>query len=65
MSNKSNSSGGLGLGMTLFLIFMILKLTGYINWSWWYVTLPLWAPLSLVIILSGIMVVYKYIKRYD
>lgn len=26
----------------LFVIFLTLKLTGYITWSWWIVTLPLW-----------------------
>lgn len=26
----------------LFVVFLILKLTGYITWSWWIVTLPLW-----------------------
>jgi hypothetical protein len=58
MSNTSNTSGGIGLGMILFLIFMTLKLTGNIAWSWWYVTLPLWGPLSLalaIIIIAGII----------
>ena len=30
----------------MFLIFMTLKLTGVIAWSWWMVTLPLWGPLA-------------------
>jgi hypothetical protein len=59
MSNKNNSSGGLGLGMVLFLIFMTLKLTGNITWSWWYVTLPLWGPISLLIILFAIVAIIK------
>lgn len=33
----------LSLGTILFLIFMILKLTHNINWSWWWITCPLWA----------------------
>lgn len=32
----------------LFLTFLVLKLTGVIGWSWWWVTCPLWAGLSLV-----------------
>jgi hypothetical protein len=65
MSNNSNSSSGLGLGMILFLIFMTLKLTGYITWSWWYVTLPLWGPLLLVLVILGIaaLVAYNKLKR--
>jgi hypothetical protein len=63
MSNNSNSSSGLGLGMILFLIFMTLKLTGYITWSWWYVTLPLYGPILAIILLVLItLIVYKLDK---
>ena len=62
MSNNSNSSSGLGIGMILFLIFMTLKLTGYITWSWWYVTLPLWGPLLLVLVIMGIVALVAYNK---
>jgi hypothetical protein len=62
MSNNSNSSSGLGLGVILFLIFMTLKLTGYITWSWWYVTLPLWGPISLVLVIMGIVALVAYNK---
>ena len=64
MSNKNNNtSNGLGLGMILFLIFMVLKLTGYISWSWWYVTLPLWGPLLLVLVIMGIVALVAYNKH--
>lgn len=33
----------------LFLIFMTLKLTNVIAWSWWWVTAPLWMPLAIVL----------------
>jgi hypothetical protein len=62
MSNNNNSSSGLGLGVILFLIFMVLKLTGYITWSWWYVTLPLWGPLLLVLVIMGIVTLIAYNK---
>jgi hypothetical protein len=48
MSNKSNSSNGLGLGTVLFLVFLVLKLTNYIDWSWWWVTAPLWIPIVII-----------------
>ena len=48
MSNKSNSSNGLGLGTILFLIFIVLKLTNYIDWSWWWITAPLWIPIAII-----------------
>lgn len=41
-------SGGVGLGTVLFLIFLVLKLTGHISWSWWWVTAPLWIPFGVV-----------------
>lgn len=38
------------LGM-MFLIFLTLKLTSVIAWSWWWVTAPLWVgPAALVFI---------------
>ena len=37
----------------LFLIFLILKLTGTIAWSWWWVTSPLWGGLLLYIIVKA------------
>jgi hypothetical protein len=61
-NNNNNTSGGIGLGMILFLIFMTLKLTGYITWSWWYVTLPLWGPILLVIAIVGIAALVAYNK---
>ena len=46
------SPGILGL---LGIAFIVLKLVGVINWSWWWVTLPFWGPIILsIIILVGI-----------
>ncbi len=37
----------------LFLIFLVLKLTGYIAWSWWIITMPLWVvPLTLILLFA-------------
>lgn len=33
----------------LFFIFLVLKLTGIIGWSWWWVTAPLWAAAALLL----------------
>jgi len=51
---KSTSSSGISLSTVLFLIFLILKLTDNIDWSWWWVTSPLWIPLALVLSIVGI-----------
>ncbi len=54
MSSSSTSSGGVGFGGLLFLVFLVLKLTGVIAWSWWWVTAPLWAPLLLALVLLAV-----------
>ena len=46
---KNNSSSGLGLPMILFIVFLVLKLTDNIDWSWWWVTSPLWIPVGIVV----------------
>jgi len=47
----------------LFLLFLGLKLTGHIDWSWWWVTAPLWIPMSLMIFaLALCSVVIGFIK---
>lgn len=40
------TSGGIGLTGAVFLVFLTLKLLGAIDWSWWWVTAPLWVPAS-------------------
>lgn len=42
---------GYSLATVLFLIFLILKLTNYITWSWWWVTAPLWLGIVIPFIL--------------
>ena len=32
----------IGFPGALFIVFLILKLTGVIAWSWWWITSPLW-----------------------
>jgi hypothetical protein len=53
---ESISSYAFGL---LLVTLITLKLIGYINWSWWWVTLPLWGGLVLAIVLmlfAGIII---------
>ena len=53
MANE-NTSSGIGLGSILFIVFLVLKLTNVIDWSWWWVTSPLWIPLAFGIVIIGI-----------
>lgn len=59
---SDNKSNGIGFTTVLFLIFMTLKLTNTIDWSWWWVTSPLWFPIALVIGLVIISTIVAYIS---
>lgn len=51
-----------GLSGLLFIIFLILKLTKVVGWSWWWVTSPLWLPIIsylLLILIYGIFEVFR------
>lgn len=40
--------------MALFMVFLILKLTGIVTWSWLVITLPLWG-VYVTILLTAVM----------
>jgi len=45
-----------------FLVFFVLKLTDNIDWSWWWVTAPLWIPLQAAVIVI-VLIIAKEIER--
>lgn len=60
MSNSaSNSGGGTSVLTLLTVLFIGLKLTGYIDWSWWWVLAPVWGPLALLLVILIIAVLFK------
>jgi hypothetical protein len=54
-NSNSSSSSGIGICGLLGVAFIVLKLCGVINWSWWLVTIPLWGGLELAIVIIIIM----------
>ena len=60
-SNVSSSSGGIGFFGLLGIVFIVLKLTGYINWSWWIVFSPIWGSIlvGILIFLVVSFVIYR------
>lgn len=63
MANEVKS-GGIGFTGLLTVLFIGLKLTGFIAWSWWWVLSPLWIPLALVaVILLAMGVVALVVTR--
>ena len=62
MADNNNTTKGIGLGTLIFLVFLTLKLAGIgevANWSWWWVTSPLWLPL---VIVFGFILFVLFIK---
>jgi hypothetical protein len=55
MSDKS-SSGGIGFVGLLTLLFIALKLTNYIDWSWWWVLSPMWIGFLLIFIIVAAVI---------
>ena len=60
--NNETQSNGIGIGMVLFIVFLILKLTDNIDWSWWWVTSPLWIPVGIVVIVFAI---FGFLSLFD
>lgn len=61
-ANTEVKNYGIGFLPILTLIFITLKLTGYIAWSWWLVLLPMIIQLSLALIVLIIVIIYYYNK---
>lgn len=51
----------LSLSFITFLIFLILKLTEVIDWSWWFITAPLWVGLAIILVALVILVAISLI----
>ena len=49
--SENNTSDQISLLIALFIVLLVLKLTGYISWSWWLVTAPLWLVLALFFVI--------------
>lgn len=64
-TSSSSSSGATVLGM-LGVLFVGLKLTGFIDWSWWWVTAPFWGGLAVVAFcFAAIALGFLLIKAYQ
>jgi hypothetical protein len=50
-TDRSTASGGIGFTGALTLVFIVLKLTDNIDWSWWWVLSPIWITAAVAVIL--------------
>ena len=57
----------IGVVGMLGILFVGLKLTHYIDWSWWWVTLPFWGGIAVVIcvviFLFGVVVAEHFLQK--
>jgi hypothetical protein len=62
----SSEGGGLGAAGTVTLVLVVLKLTGVIDWSWWWVFAPAWiVTLIAVLVAAGCLVLIRGVKRSE
>ena len=58
MKTPQVNVNNIGLPGALFLVFLVLKLVDKIDWSWWWVTAPLWGPFAIYLAVLGAMLVF-------
>lgn len=51
-STSKTTNGGIGFTGVLAILFIGLKLTGVIQWSWLWVLSPLWLPWVVVLVVA-------------
>lgn len=61
-SNNTTSSGGIGFTGLLTILFIALKLTHVIGWSWWWVLSPIWISAALTLVIVGAVVGIAFIS---
>lgn len=48
---------GISLASVLGVVFIVLKLTNVIDWSWWWVLAPFWVPIAIgIVLLVGLFI---------
>ena len=62
MSNSKTPTVQFPLLGILGLIFITLKLTGYITWSWLWVLSPFWIPFAILAVIFLIVFIFGMIR---
>ena len=60
-NNNNSASGGVSLAGLLTILFIALKLTHVIDWSWWWVLSPLWIATALVVVILVVIFVVEFV----
>jgi len=59
----ANSSSSIGFPGVLTILFIALKLTNVIHWSWWWVLSPMWITVLILIFIVSIPIFLLLIGR--
>ena len=46
----------------MFMVFLVLKLTNTVTWSWWIITLPMWIGIPIFIVFILIIYIIVFIN---
>lgn len=57
--SKENTSEGIGFVGMLTILFIGLKLTHYIDWSWWWVLSPIWLVILIIFVIIFLVIVSR------
>ena len=63
MNEVNNVGKGLALIVLTGVALMALKLGNVISWSWWWVTIPFWGPIALIMIALVVLVALKIFAK--
>lgn len=61
--NNGSTAGGIGFCGLLTIAFIVLKLTGFIDWSWLWVLAPIWIPAAIVIAVLLVFLIVVLVKE--
>lgn len=63
MSNNTTASSGMGFTGWLTILFIGLKLTNVIAWSWIWVLSPIWISISILLLIVALFLIITVIIK--
>ena len=63
-NGSTTQSSGIGFVGLLTILFIGLKLTGHIGWSWWWVLAPIWGTTALLLFAVALWLLLSWIADF-
>ena len=63
VTKNENKNYGIGFTGLLAIVFIVLKLTNVIEWSWVWVLSPIWIPIAIYIFVLLIAIIVAILRR--